>query len=259
MSSVRSGFQLTLGLMTVPVDLHSVVPSDKGRKLRTLCAKHKVPINQVYRCPKDGELNPETIKAHEVTKNQFNIVDQAELAKKEFQADAGMEIVAISTSDLEAHTVPGDALYYAKPHLSAVKPWEILYRLAGDSKRSLIGVTALRANSRKLFRITIFNEYLVLQELEFPEHVREAPERVKVSVEKALMDQAKKVLDAVEVDWSKYNLDDPMLKRFQALVEHGEVVNVATTEGETEQGQVIDLMDALKQSVDTAAKKRKAK
>lgn len=257
MQSVRKGFQLNLGLMTVPVDLFSVVPSDKGRNLRTLCAEHRVPINQVYRCPKDDAINPDTVKGYETTKNQFTIVNPQELDQPTFDADDGMDIVAIQTVDIDNHTVPGGMLYYAQPHLTAIKAWEILFRLTQDRARTLVGVTALRKNSRKLFRLSIFNDYLVLQELQFPEHVREAPERIKVAIEKKLMDQAKQVLTAIEVDWAKYDLADPMLVQFRELISHGETVTVRT-EATTETTNVIDLMDALKASVEASKKRRKA-
>lgn len=255
MQSVRSGFQLNLGLMSVPVNLYSVIPSDTGRKMRNLCATHKVPIKQAYLCPEDQELNPPIVKGFEVRKNQFSILDDADVASIEFLADDGMDLVAVPTESLDNHTVPGSTLYYAQPHQTAVKAWEIIFRLTQDRKRTLVGQTALRANSRKLYRLTVFNDYLVLQEVRFPEQVREAPERPTVTIEKRLMDQAKSVLDAIEVDWSKYDANDEMLAKFRSLVEQGETVVTATSEGDTP--NVTDLMEALQASV--AATKKRAK
>ena len=245
MSAYRSGFQLNLGLMTVPVNLYSVIPSKKGNSTHTLCAEHKVRIKQVYQCPEGEELSPETVKAVEVTKGNYVVPEVQDIP--EIPAEDGIQIVAVPTDMVDATTVPTNTLYYLEPHQTAHKAWEILYRLAKDRKRTLLGQTTLRANSRKIYRLTVFNEYLVMQALEFPEHIREAPERSAVTVEKALMDQAKAVLDAIEVPWDTVDTSDEALRRFQEIAQTGEKVTTATTTEPS--GDPIDLMEALKQSV----------
>lgn len=253
MSSYRSGFQLQFGLLSLPVNLYSVIPSNKGKKRKTLCAEHQVPIRQVYQCPEDEALAPETVKAVEVSKGNYLIPEVEE--PEEIPADDGIEFVAVPSADVEQATIPTNTLYYLQPHATAQTAWEILFRLARDAKVTLIGQTALRANSRKIYRLTTFNDYLVLQGLEFPEHIREAPEREKVTVPKKLMAQAKQVLDAITVTWEDVDTSDEGLRRFLATAEDGERVSVAPAATD-KQGEPIDLMEALKQSVE--ATKRKA-
>jgi non-homologous end joining protein Ku len=244
---------LNLGLLSIPVNLYAVIPSNKGKERRTLCAEHKVPIRQAYQCPKDDKLNPETIKAIEVTKGTYVIPEVEE--PEEIPADDGIQFVAVSTRDIEQATITTDKLYYLQPHVTAVKAWEILYRLASQNRLTLIGQAALKVNSRKIYQLTVFNDYLVLQALEFPEHIREAPDRASVSIEKRLMDQAKQVLQAIEVPWDDVDVTDEGLRRFAALTDTGEKVHVGPTTID-KQGEPIDLMAALKQSVE--ATKRKA-
>jgi DNA end-binding protein Ku len=245
---------LNLGLLSIPVNLYAVIPSNKGKERRTLCAKHKVPIRQAFLCPEDDELHPETVKAIEVSKGSYVIPDVEE--PEEIPADNGIQFMAVPTKDIEQATITTDKLYYLQPHATAVKAWEILYRLAGQSKLTLLGQAALKANSKKIYRLTVFNDYLVLQALEFPEHIREAPERQSVTVEKQLMDQAKQVLAAIEVPWDDVDTTDEGLRRFQALTEKGERIQVGPQATDPKGGDPIDLMDALRQSVE--ATKRKA-
>lgn len=252
-SAYRSGFQLNLGLMTVPVNLYAVIPSKKKTGMHTLCAEHKVRINQVYRCPEDGALNPETVKAVEVTKGNYVIPEQQEA--EEIPAEDGIQIVAVPTAMVDQATITTDKLYYLEPHRTAQKAWEILFRLAKDTKRTLIGQTTLRANSRKIYRLIVFNDYLVMQALEFPEHIREAPERESITVEKALMDQAKQVLNAIEIKWEDLDISDEGLRRFLEQTETGE--QISTRMVEDAQGDPMDLMDALKQSIEATKAKTK--
>lgn len=252
MNAYRSGFQLTLGLLSVPVSLYSVIPSSKGKERHTLCAEHKVRIKQAYQCPEGGEYNPATVKAIEVTKGQYVIpeVEEPEL----IPASPGIELVAVATKDLEAATIPTNTLYYLHPHQTAMKAWEVLFRLAKDNKVTLLGQAALRQNSQKIYQLTVFNDYLVMQALEFPEHIREAPDRESITVEKALMDQAKQVVDAITVPLESVDLTDEGMKRFLSIAEKGETVDLRPTI--TPGGDPVNLMEALKRSVE--ATKRKA-
>ncbi len=246
MSAYRSGFQLNLGLMTVPVNLYAVIPSKKRSSTHTLCAEHKVRIKQVYQCPEDEALSPDTVKAVEVSKGNYVIPEVQEV--DEIPAEDGIQIVAVPTNMVEQTTITTDKLYYLEPHRTAQKAWEILFRLAKDSKRTLIGQTTLRAGTRKMYRLAVFNDYLVMQALEFPEHIRDAPERDSVTVEKALMDQAKQVLNAIEIPWEDLDTTDEGLRRFLETSGTGE--QVATRVVEDKQGDPMDLMEALKQSVE---------
>jgi non-homologous end joining protein Ku len=234
------------------VNLYSVIPSSKGNKRRTLCAEHKVPVRQAYYCPADDERDPATIKAVEVTKGNYVI---PETEPKEIPASDGIDFVAVPTVELDQLTISTDSLYYLQPHKTAVKAWEILYRLTRDAKVTLLGRAALRSGTSKIYRLVVFNDYLVLQAVEFPEHIREAPDREKTTVEKTLMGQAKKVLEAITVSVDDVDLTDEGLRRFLETTETGERVSI-TPESTTSEGEPIDLMDALKQSVE--ATKRKA-
>lgn len=252
MQSYRSGFQLNLGLMSVPVNLYSVIPSNRGKGRKTLCAEHKVPIRMAYICPEDDERDPETVKAVEVTKGNYVI---PETEPEPIPASDGIDFVAVPTAELEQATIATNTLYYLAPHKTAVKAWEILYRLTRDSKATLVGRTALKSGSDKLYRLVVFNDYLVMQALEFPEHIREAPERETTTVEREIMGQAKKVLEAITVSLDDVDLSDEGLRRFLETTESGERVSISTPVT-TSAGEPIDLMEALKQSVE--ATKRKA-
>lgn len=243
MQSVRSGFVLNFGLVSTPVDLYSVIPSKKKSSTKTLCEKHKVPIKQVYRCPVDEVLQPITIKGIEVTKGKFVILEEVE----DIEADNEIDFVVVPTSGLETSTVTGEGFYYLSP-IGNSKPWEVLYRVTKDKKRTLIGQTALRKNSRKIYKLVIFNDYLALQELIFPEHIRQAPEIEHPKLEKGLLAMAKKVADQMEIEWDKFDSIDDGLKRFQALIK-GATPVVNEDQPADSGAEVIDLFAALEASL----------
>ncbi len=207
------------------------------------------PINQVYICPVDDEQKPETVKGIEQGKGKF-ILPREEDSETCIEKDEGVSLVAVPTDELRRATVTTDKLYYLTPHKSeALETWEVLFRLAQDKKRTLIGQTALRKNSRKIYQLVVFNDYLTLQEIEFPEHIREAPEATHPKVSKALMAVAKQVLSAKTIDWAEFDASDEGLKRFRERIDSGETIVTDTTTGTTADN-VVDLMAALKASVE---------
>lgn len=253
MQSVRSGFVLNFGLVTIPVDMYSVIPSKKSER-RTLCGEHKTPIKQAYVCPVDDKRinRDDTVKGVEVTKGNYAIIEEPE----EIPANDGIELVAVPTDDLRQATVTGSTMYYLSPSTTSLKAWEILFRIAKDKKRTLIGQTAIRVNSRKIYQLVIFNDFLVLQELVFPESIRPAPDIVHPAVEKALMAQAKEVLNATQIPWDVFDAEDEGLRRFRERLEGAVPV---TTQAAPESGEnVVDLMDALKASVKATKQKKGA-
>jgi DNA end-binding protein Ku len=212
------------------------------------------PIKQAYICPVDDARidRDNTVKGVEVTKGNYATIEEPD----EILADDGIELVAVPSTDLDQATVPGSTMYYLSPSTTSLKAWEILFRLAKDKKRTMIGQTAIRKNSRKMYRLVIFNDFLVLQELVFPEHIRQAPDIVHPTVEKKLMDEAKRVLNATEIPWDKFDADDEGLKRFRERLEGA--VPVTSEAKPEDSGNVVDLMDALRQSVAATKKKKGA-
>lgn len=254
MQSVRSGFVLNFGLVTIPVDMYSVIPSKKSGA-RILCKEHQVPIQQAIWCPtEDKRINREdTVKGVETTKGKFALIE----APEEVPADDGIELVAVPTEDLEQATVTGSTMYYLAPTPLSLQAWEVLYRIAADKKRTMIGQTAIRKNSRKIYRVTRFNDFLVLQEVVFPEHIRTAPEVEHPTVPKDMMAMAKDVLEAKSISWESFDAEDEGLKRFRERLEGAVPV---TPEGQPAHAgeNVVDLMDALKASVAATKKKKGA-
>lgn len=244
MNSVRSGFNITMGLLTFPVKLYAVSPSESGKGLRTLCQKHEVPIKQAFVCPTDNELNPVTVKAFERTKDVFTLPDTA---LEPIPKDSGIDLKAVSTADLEAHTIPGEQMYYLQAAGAALPAWEVIFRLAQLKDRTLIAQTALRDNGRKLYRVTTFHDTLALQEMRFPEKVRK-PESVEhPTVGRDLLALAKQVLDTVTLSWDDLDTVDEGQRRFDEYVATGKVTAAPESSGAV--GTPMDLMEALKQSV----------
>lgn len=250
--SIRRGFQLSLGPITAPTQLLSVIPSQKD-EVRTLCKEHKVPINQVYRCPKDGEIRPETVKGLSLGGDTYQVYEQEALP--DYPADPGITFTAVPAEAFLDACLPAENNYYVAPEATAAMAWEVFYRLAQDRKLALIGVGALRENSRKLYRLSTFNGYLTLQSYAFPEHIREAPERPEVSVPRTMMTLARQFLASIEVEWAKFDSTDVGRKAFRDYVEaQGTPVNIPSPESLVPE-KPIDLMEALKASVTQLKKK----
>lgn len=259
MNSVRKGFVLSLGPISVATRLYSVIPSNKGSRNRLLCAQHKEPVKQKYVCSVDGKVleYDDIVKGVEVSSGTFKVYSETEAP--EIEPADGFDFTPVPAADFHNACLPGSQLYYLQLDGIGAQAWELLYRLAQDSKRVLVAKGALRKNQPKLYRLTTFNDFLVLQEFVFPEDVRKAPERDPVTLGRDMLKVAKQFLDAAEVEWEKFDAADDRRVAFQEWLEaHSETVTVSEpTDDNVQESNVVDLMDALKKSVDATVKKAK--
>jgi len=252
--AVRRGFSLSLGPISVATRLYSVIPSKPNGDVHTICKEHKVRIKQQYFCPEDGEINPATVKGVEVTKGKYRIYEEE--AKPRIPADEGLTFTPVPAAEFHNACLPGKQIYYVELDGTGAQAWELLYRLAQDPKRVLVAKGALRENSPKLYRLTVFNDYLVLQEFVFPEHVRAAPAREAVTLSRDMLKVAKQFMDAAETEWSAFDASDDRRAIFEAwLEENAEDVQV-TEAADTSTDNVMDLLSALRESVEGASKKK---
>ena len=186
--------------------------------------------------------------------------------------------------------VPSDQLdpimfgrsYFLEPASKSVKSYALLRRTLEDTSRTAIVHFALRQKSR-LAALRVRGDVLLLQTLLWDDEVREAKfasldEKVTISAKELEMSEALVKSFEADFDPARFTDDyqDQLKELIEAKLEKGDAVDTAETFGETAEesdggGEVLDLMEALRRSVEknreaakapakkTAAKKAPAK
>lgn len=251
MGSYRKGLMLSLGLVTTQVDLHSVA-EPKRSPLHRYCAEHHARLEQQYICKAEGEVVSDYVQGAEGP-STIRLVEKDD--KPEFLKDEKLELTPVPVKDLEAHTFPQGGMYYCQPSSAATsEAWSLFKQVLDKHKTAFIAQGSLRNGERKLWRLMVFNDYLVLQELRYPEAARPVPgvqwgsefstlpkpSREHSKLMNQLVEQAAK-------PWGDVNLNDPNKEQWDKWMRGAIEIDRTDTKEET---PVVSMMDALRASID---------
>jgi DNA end-binding protein Ku len=251
---------LTFGLVSVPVDLY---PGNRTNRapLRMLGPEHE-PLARRYYSEKTGrDLDAEDmVRGFEIDKDKYVVVTDEELER--LAPEQSRDIDLRRFVDLESiPPIYFDRSYFLAPAEGSEKAYRLLVETMDKSELAGIATFVMRG---KQYLVAIFPENGILraETMRFPDALR-SPKEVglpaKKSVPAATVKKfegliAKHSARTVSLKELKDQKTDQLLKLIaKKRASHKDVVEVE--ELERDEGKVVDIMDALKQSL---ARKRKA-
>jgi DNA end-binding protein Ku len=259
---------INFGLVNIPVGL--ALATKPGAKqsdvsFRTLHRECGTPIKQKRWCPVHDREVPadELVKGWEVAKGEFVFVEDADLEAIMVQDDSrAIEIASFIPLD-QVDAIYFDRTYYLAPASAAaqLRPYVLLLRAMQETEMGAIGRFVLRGQENFAL-IRPRGEALALETLFLAEDVRsqaEIEEAVEgTQVKDAEMELARQVIDSLTGEFDPTELQSEYRQDLRAMLEAklaGE--EIKRPEPVEEEAPVIDLMDALRQSVSEAQKQRK--
>ncbi len=259
---------ITFGLVNIPVGL-ALATKPAARQsdvsFRTLHRECGTPIKQKRWCPvHDREVpSDELVKGWEVAKGEFVFVEDADL-EAIMQQDDSRSIEITSFIPLEqVDPVYFDRTYYLAPASAAAqrRPYVLLLRALQESGMGAVGRFVLRGQENFAL-IRPRGDALALETLFVAEDVRsqaEVEEAVgDTEVKEAELALARQVIDSLAGEFEPEALVSEYRRDLRQMLEAklaGEEIQRPEPVPET---PVIDLMEALRQSVDQAQKQKKA-
>ncbi|MGF9650327.1 Ku protein [Pseudarthrobacter oxydans] len=250
---------IAFGLVNVPVKVYSATED------------HDISLHQVHNA--DGGR----IRYQRRCEVCSQVIDYSDI-EKAFEEDG--RTVILSKDELKAipaensheievvQFVPSEQLepmmfeksYYLEPDSKSPKAYVLLRRALEDTDRVAIVQFALREKTR-LGALRIKDDVLVLQSLLWPDEVREAnfpslDASIKISAQERDMSAA--LVESMAADFDPAHFTDDyqvqLRQLIEAKLEQGDSLDTEETfgveAGEGGKGEVIDLMEALKRSLD---------
>jgi DNA end-binding protein Ku len=249
---------MQFGMVNIPVALYVATESTSKVSFNLLCPDHKSRIKNKRWCPVGDHEVASTVKGFEYEKGQYVIFDEDDLEKLPLRSSRAIEIAGfISDSDLPGALYYQNA-YYLEPDKAASKPYALLKKTLEKTGRVAIAKFALRERER-LVSLHPLDGTLVLNTLHWPDEIRSTeelnlPEDVKVSPAEIKMAESLVEMMAMKFDPSEFKDEykEAVDKIVEAKVKGREdLVEAPEQEAET---TVVDLMSALKASVERAKK-----
>ena len=262
-TQARSIASLTIsfGLVAIPVKLYSATVSSERISFNLLRQKDGSRVKQQYVAVNDGKLveRAEMVKGYEFAKDQYVIFSPEELKALEDTTSHAIDIgqfVPLESVD----PVYFDGTYYLAPDKGGAKPYTLLATALRKQRQCAVGRWISRGKEH-IVVIRPIEEGLALHQLHFKAEVRELKdlgiEAAPVSEpELKLAQQLIEHLAAKRFDPNEYS--DEHRARVQLAIQkkvEGKEVSIAEGPVATKSGNVIDLMEALRASIDARGSK----
>jgi DNA end-binding protein Ku len=250
---------VSFGLVAIPVKLYTATQSGNAISFNLLHKTCGSRLRQQYLCQKEGVVveRDEMVKGYEFAKDQYVRFTPEEIKALEEVGSHSVDIsefVPIESID----PVYFDKTYYLAPDKGAAKPYGLLVEALKQSKRCGVGHWAARGKGYIVILRPI-GEVLAMQQLHFAADVKSASEIEvpKPEVKPAELKLAQQLIDqqtAPKYDAQAYK--DDLRGRIEAAIQkkvEGHEISVAEIAPAGE-GKVIDLMDALRASLEKSEK-----
>lgn len=266
MRAIWSG-AISFGLVNVPVKLYSAT-EDHDVELHQVHDKDSGRIRYQRRCEVCGEVVPykHIDRAYvDEDEDETIVLTRDELASIPQDRDREISVLEFVPSE-QIDPVMFERSYYLEPAGKSAKAYVLLRKTLEKTERMAVVKFALRQKTR-LAALRVRGDVLLLQTLLWPDEVREPAfsaldQQVRISAKEMQLSNA--LVKSFADDFEPERFHDEYQQQLRTLIEAkqkaGDALDTEETFGEAEsQGaEVIDLMEALKQSVERSRKAKKS-
>ncbi len=251
---------IRFSLVTIPVRIYNAIETAETIRFNQLHKEDNGPIGYDKKCKKCNEVvkNEDIVKGYKYEPDQYVIIENEDFDKVKLKSTKVIEIEGFVDSSEVPHTL-FNTPYFAGPDGEvAAKAYTLLCQTLKESGKMGIGRVVLR-DSENVMLMTAQENGIMLYRLRYPKEVRNIqdvplldgmvanPEELKLA--QTLVDSMATSFDKIELqDRYKGALRDMIL----AKIDGQEVVTVVE-----EEKPVVDIMTALKESIDQAKDEKK--
>jgi DNA end-binding protein Ku len=248
-ASVWTGY-LTFGLISMPVRLFSGARGERV-SFHMLHGPDRVRVKQQLICPEEEVVvdRSEIVKGYEYRKDEYVVIEPAEIKKIEPKTAKAMEILEFVKAE-EVDPIYFETSYYLVPGEAGKRPYALLARALEEAGQ--LGIAKLTMHNREYTVILRPHEGgIMLHTMFYSNEVRQVESfgRPDVDIKDAEVKVAHQLIDALSAKFEpqKYHdtFEDNLKELIKARLEGKEVTPVA----KPKVAPVTDLMAALKQSL----------
>jgi DNA end-binding protein Ku len=254
---------IAFGLVSIPVKLYSAAESAATVRFNQIDRRDGGRIKQQLISSNSGEIVPrdEIVKGYEFAKGQYVLFSPEELK--------ALDVAATHMIDIDQFLPDGtvdriyfDKAYYLGPDKGGARAYHLLAEALRSTGRIAVGRYAVRGRQH-LVLVRPKDKGLLLEQLHYADEVRAFSEvpLEEVAVKESELQLAKQLIDQAASDtFDPTSYRDEVREQIMALIQRkieGEDISVAPTE--KPEHKIIDLMEALKASLNATDARKPAK
>jgi DNA end-binding protein Ku len=259
MRSIWKG-AISFGLVTIPVKLYSAT-EEKDVSFHQVHRDDGGRIRYKRVCQIDGDEVPysDIAKGYELSSGEVVVLTDEDFADLPLTTSRTIDVLEFVPLE-QVDPIYFAKSYYLEPDAAGAKPYVLLREALETSGRVALVKVALRQRE-SLATLRVRDGVFVLEMMLWPDEVREAEFGFlddDIDVRQQELTMAQSLIDTLSGDFHPEQYSDNYREALQALieakVEGREVVQPAEPAGDT--GTVVDLMAALRASVEAAKQGR---
>ena len=248
---------IQFSLVTIPIRIYNAIDSGQTISFNLLSKEGHNPVSYEKKDKVTGETlrTEDIVKGYQYEPGQYVIIEPEDFDKVKLKSERIIEIQGFVDTK-EVHPTLYETPYYVGPDGDmAAKTYGLLSQTLKETGRIAVGKVVLRDRETPVL-ITPHETGMVMYRLRYPQEVRsirEVPQLMEVKTDKEQLKLAKTLVDSMTTKFANIEMKDHYYDALKAIIDAKiqgkEVVSI-----EEEAPKVVDIMTALKASIDAAKK-----
>src|SRR5918997_346238 len=256
MRAIWSG-TISFGLVSVPVLMFTATES-KELRFHFLDRRDMSPIGYEKVSKGTGEAVPqsEIVRGFEIDKGRYAEIEDEDLDRLDIELTHSIDICDFVALD-EIDPIFFRKAYYLLSQDGAEKPYRLLVRALEETGKVGIAKVVIR-NKQHLACLRPYADLLVLETMYYADEIRK-PEAAngKVELRKPEVEMAKSLVENLSEPFKPEKYDDTYRKELLDLIRAKAKGRKLPEPKDEDEGEVVDLMAALRESVERTKKQQK--
>ena len=248
---------IQFSLVTIPIRIYNAIDSGQTISFNLLSKEGHNPVSYEKKDKVTGETlrTEDIVKGYQYEPGQYVIIEPEDFDKVKLKSERIIEIQGFVDTK-EVHPTLYETPYYVGPDGDmAAKTYGLLSQTLKETGRIAVGKVVLRDRETPVL-ITPHETGMVMYRLRYPQEmrsIREVPQLMEVKTDKEQLKLAKTLVDSMTTKFANIEMKDHYYDALKAIIDAKiqgkEVVSI-----EEEAPKVVDIMTALKASIDAAKK-----
>lgn len=251
---------VSFGLVYVPVKLYAAT-EQKDIRFNYLHEKCKTPVQYRRFCPYcQSEVSMEEIvRGYEYEKGKYVVLKEDDFEKLE-ETGGGRNVEILDFVDLaEIDPIYFEKAYYLAPGDGGAKVYELLKRAMNETGKVAVARVVIRSREA-LAALRVSGNTLVMSTMHYPDEIRQAnalPEmNYQVNLHENEVKMAVSLISSLSAEFRPEKYTDTYRQGLMEVIQAKIAGEAIETPAKPETGKVVDLMEALKASIDLAREER---
>jgi DNA end-binding protein Ku len=248
---------ISFGLVSIPVRMTTATES-KELRFHFITKGDLQPVGYDKVRKDTGEhVDPDDIvRGFEIEKGRFVELTDEDIDRLDIELTHSIDICDFVDIE-QIDPIYFRKAYYLQPDQGAEKPYRLLLSALEETGKVAIAKVVIR-NKQHLACLRPWQGTIVLETMYFADEIRQ-PESVdgKSDLRKAERDMARTLVDNLSAEFKPEKYDDTYRRELLVLLkEKAETGEISAPREDEEEGEVVDLMAALRESVERTKQQR---